>query len=65
MKDLNLSVTTSSSEDKGNTVVLTAKFDTHDEAVAFHDGLARLCGNSKKSTGRSLVPSFMFDKGRV
>ena len=46
MKELNLSI--SSGTDKDNSVVLTAKFDTHDEAVAFHDGLARLCGSQKK-----------------
>jgi hypothetical protein len=51
MKELNLSVSTGG-EGKENTVVLTAKFATHDEAVAFHDGLARLCGNATRPLKR-------------
>lgn len=50
MKELNLSVTTSGSADKDNSVILTAKFATHDEAVAFHDGLARLCRGASNNT---------------
>jgi hypothetical protein len=40
MKELNLTVFTSGGEAK---VTMLATFETHDQAVAFHDGVARLC----------------------
>jgi hypothetical protein len=53
MKELSLSVSTGQTgvggETKDNTVVLTAKFATHDEAVAFHDQLGRLAASASKS----------------
>jgi hypothetical protein len=48
MKELTLSVNTGG-EGKDNTVVCTAKFATHDEAVAFHASVAKLCGDAAKS----------------
>lgn len=41
MNELNMSIYTGKNEE--NKVTLTAAFETHDEAVAFHNGLAELC----------------------
>ena len=41
MKALNLSIYTG--KDDGHKVTMTAEFDSHDEAVRFHEGVARLC----------------------
>jgi hypothetical protein len=54
MKELNLSV--SAGGDKDNTVVLTAKCDNYEEAVAFHDGLARLCREASKPASKLSRP---------
>ena len=49
MKELNLTVYTSGGEAK---VTMTATFETHDQAVAFHDGVARLCREHSVSKGQ-------------
>ena len=41
MTELTLSIYTGS--EGGNTVTMTAKFSTHEEAVRFHEGVSRLC----------------------
>jgi hypothetical protein len=41
MNELNMSIYTGKNEE--NKVTLTASFETHDEAVAFHNGMAELC----------------------
>lgn len=56
MKELTLSVNTSASQEKENQVVLTAKFESHAEAVAFHDVLARAC---KDASGKKTKVWFM------
>lgn len=49
MKELQLSVYTNTKDKEGtsnelvSTVVLNAKFNTHTEAVAFHDDIAAVC----------------------
>ena len=52
MNELNMSIYTGKNEE--NKVTLTAAFDTHDEAVAFHNGLADLC-NKYSSKGPATV----------
>jgi hypothetical protein len=47
MKELNLAIYTG---DKGdNKVTMTATFETHEDAVKFHEGVARLCKDSSPS----------------
>ncbi len=46
MKELNLSVYTS--RDGESKVTMTSLFDTHGEAVAFHDDLAAVCNKHSK-----------------
>ncbi len=42
MKALSLSIYTGSDE-AGHKVTMTAEFETHQDAVRFHEGVARLC----------------------
>lgn len=42
MKALSLSIYTGSI-DAGQKVTMTAEFETHEEAVRFHEGVSRLC----------------------
>ncbi len=56
MNELNMSIYTGS--EGGNKVTLTATFATHDEAVAFHNGLSALCRQSSTKQ----VPTLMMDK---
>lgn len=47
MKELNLSVYTG---EKGeNKVTMTATFETHADAVSFHEGIAKLCRDASKT----------------
>lgn len=46
MNELNMSIYTGKNEE--NKVTLTAAFDSHDEAVAFHNGLADLCNKHSR-----------------
>jgi hypothetical protein len=41
MKALNLAIYTG--KDEGHKVTMAAEFDNHEEAVRFHEGVARLC----------------------
>jgi hypothetical protein len=50
MKEINLTLYT---VDSANKVTLTSSFASHEEAVKFHDGLARLC--REHSPGASAV----------
>jgi hypothetical protein len=52
MNELNMSIYTGKNDE--NKVTLTAAFDTHDEAVAFHNGMAELC-NKHSHKGKSVV----------
>jgi hypothetical protein len=47
MKELSLSVSTGG-EGKDNTVVITGKFDTHQEAVLFHAQVAKFCADATR-----------------
>jgi hypothetical protein len=47
MNELNLSISTG--KDDQNRVVLTALFASHDEAVRFHNGLAKLCDGASRT----------------
>jgi hypothetical protein len=49
VKELNLTIYTGS--DNGNKVTLTAAFASHEDAVRFHDGLARLCREHSPGAG--------------
>ena len=44
MKGLNLAIYTG--KDEGHKVTMTAEFDNHEEAVRFHEGVAKLCRDS-------------------
>ena len=46
MKELNMAIYTG--KDGENKVTLTAAFATHEEAVSFHNGLARLAADSSR-----------------
>ncbi len=50
MKALNLSIYTGL-EDTGPKVTMTAEFETHDDAVRFHEGVAKLCRDSARPAG--------------
>jgi hypothetical protein len=41
MKALNLAIYTG--KDDGHKVTMNAEFDSHEEAVRFHEGVAKLC----------------------
>ena len=44
MKALNLSIYTG--ENNTHKVTMTAEFDSHEDAVRFHEGVAKLCRDS-------------------
>ena len=44
MKALNLAIYTGT--ENTHKVTMTAEFDNHEDAVAFHEGVARLCKDS-------------------
>jgi hypothetical protein len=45
MKALNLAIYTG--KDEGHKVTMAAEFDNHEEAVRFHEGVARLCRDAR------------------
>lgn len=71
MKELQLSVYTNTKDKDGtsitnslvSTVVLNAKFDTHNEAVAFHDDIAAVC--QKHSVTPEMVSNAKFFGGNL
>lgn len=59
MRELNLSIYTG---DKGdNKVTMTASFDNHEQAVRFHEGVARLCrdASAAQKTAVTLIPKLL------
>jgi hypothetical protein len=58
MKELSLSVSTGG-EGKDNTVVITGKFDTHQEAVLFHAQVAKFCADATRPSTKSFVTKFL------
>jgi len=61
MKSLNLSIYTGIDEGD-HKITMTASFATHEEAVRFHEGVARLCRDASHQTKniaeRLLIPKF-------
>ena len=55
MKALNLSIYTGN-DDTGHKVTMTAEFENHEDAVRFHEGIAKLC-RDVSHPAKSLVPS--------
>jgi hypothetical protein len=51
MKALNLSIYTGSND--GHKVTMTAEFENHDEAVRFHETVAKACRDSSPPSGQS------------
>jgi pterin-4a-carbinolamine dehydratase len=52
MKGLNLSIYTGAA-DAGHKVTMTAEFDNHNEAVRFHEGVAKLCKDASHANGHA------------
>jgi hypothetical protein len=60
MKELNLSIYTGEKGD--NKVTMTASFETHEDAVRFHEGIAKLCqysSHSQQKTVSQLIPKLI------
>ena len=54
MKALNLAIYTGNED--GHKVTMSAQFDNHDEAVRFHEGVAKLCKDVSPETTRYQHP---------
>ena len=52
MKGLNLSIYTGAA-DAGHKVTMTAEFENHEDAVRFHEGVAKLCKDASQPAGQA------------
>lgn len=63
MRELNLSIYTGSGAKEGeNKVTMTASFDNHEQAVRFHEGIAKLCRDAsaaQRPTVSQLIPKMI------
>lgn len=57
MKALNLAIYTG--KDDGHKVTMAAEFDNHEEAVRFHEGVARLCRDNRGGEQRGIHGGWM------